>query len=116
MIFCPHRDYSVVGMSGSKEQITVNCDKLCDRASTGRGIQKGQYLKKASEEVWLAERQEGREGICLLQERYFSGSGLCRSSKSWRGKELGHCKEWTVGQCRLHEEQEGKCTTRRQGW
>lgn len=55
MIFCPHRDYSVVGMSGSKEQITVNCDKLCDRASTGRGIQKGQYLKKASEEVWLAE-------------------------------------------------------------
>lgn len=42
-------------MSGSKEQITVNCDKLCDRASTGRGIQKGQYLKKALEGVWFSE-------------------------------------------------------------
>lgn len=55
IIFCPHSDYSGVGMSGSKEQITVNCDKLCDRASTGRGIQKGQYLKKALEGVWFSE-------------------------------------------------------------
>lgn len=37
LVFCPHRDSSVGGMSGSKggEQIIVNCDTCGDRASTG---------------------------------------------------------------------------------